>query len=241
MADRALRAPSVSSLENPLKLYSLVAAVAGVGLLALAQPAEGKVVVTKKTIPIGPGAVSIDLNHDGLADFQFSITSGSVDGKRQNTLTAKGLTKGKTVGKKSAALGPLGPYASALVRGAKIGPSAHFSSAQGLITIERQLHAESAGTYYGNWYQVGNNRFLGVKFQIKGQTHYGWIRLTVDTGAFSATITGYAYETVANRVIDAGATSDADENSEVRIVGPSLGLLAQGAGAMPIWKRGKTE
>jgi len=35
------------------------------------------------------------------------------------------------------------------------------------------------------------NRFLGVKFQISGQTHYGWVNVDMR----SRTITGYAYET----------------------------------------------
>ena len=240
MRNRVLRAPTAISIEPVLRRYSLAATAAGVSLLALAHPAEGKVVVTKKTIQLSPGPVSIDLNHDGIADFEFSIDSSFANSKRETTLTAKGLTRGKAVGKKSTALGPLGgPYASALMHGAKIGPSAHFSSAQGKVTIERQAHAESAGTYYGNWYQVGSNRYLGVKFQIKGQTHYGWIRLTVETGAFSATITAYAYETEANKAITAGETTDNARAGSPRNVmsAPSLGMLAQGAEAMSLWRR----
>ena len=60
-----------------------------------------------------------------------------------------------------------------------------------------------------------------------GQTHYGWVRLTVTvkhkgtghgpTGSFSATITEYGYESVANKSCDAGlpgaATSNVDHAS----------------------------
>lgn len=53
------------------------------------------------------------------------------------------------------------PYASCLIRGAKIGPSAQFGSA---VTVER-----SSGGLYGAHYRFGKwggshpNRFMGVK------------------------------------------------------------------------------
>jgi hypothetical protein len=33
---------------------------------------------------------------------------------------------------------------------------------------------------------------------IKNTTHYGWVRVSVSKWPFSATLTGYAYETVPN-------------------------------------------
>jgi hypothetical protein len=60
-----------------------------------------------------------------------------------------------------------------------------------------------------------SNRYLGLKFKIDGKTHYGWARLTVQLpGNFlvKATLTGYAYETVAGKAIRAGQTKgDADD------------------------------
>jgi hypothetical protein len=40
--------------------------------------------------------------------------------------------------------------------------------------------------------------YLGLKFVIKGKTHYGWARLAVSAQRFvvTATLTRYAYETV---------------------------------------------
>ena len=131
------------------------------------------------------------------------------------------------------------PYASALGRGHKIGASAHFSSAGGKITVERQVHAESAGTYYGNWYAIGPDHFLGVKFQIKGQTHFGWIRMTVDTGSFTATITEFGYETVANKSIEAGLSSSSagTQLTERHSRGSSLGMLALGSEGLTLWRK----
>ena len=59
------------TLEHRLRSYSMAAAAAGVGMLALAHPAEAEVVITHKVIPVNNGTVSIDINHDGIADFQL--------------------------------------------------------------------------------------------------------------------------------------------------------------------------
>ena len=246
---------SIDTIEPRVKLYSLAAAAAGVSVLALTQASVGEVVITKKNIPLNTGGpVSIDLNKDGLADFQFSITGYRTT--RSSHLhtkeTVKPLTHGGLVG------GPWnghpGPYASALLRGAKIGSSAHFVG--GKVVIQRNSEYDSgAGISYGNWpFTYGGSdgtevRFLGVKFQIKGQTHYGWIRLAVGVGrkAVPGAVLGYAYETIANKRISAGNTSTSSNNArsndaqsveEMKKPGhPSLGMLALGAGGLAIWRR----
>lgn len=223
------------STDHRLSLYALAAAAAGVSVLALTQPAQAKIIATKKTITIDFGTNSIDLNKDGIPDFEFSFSTFR-DSKYHAKLVLKNLTGGKVIGGKLTA-GFGGPYASALVRGTKIGPSAHFSSANGEITIERENHANSAGTYYGNWY-FAPNHFIGVKFLIKGETHYGWIRVGEGYTGIPSQITEYAYETIANKPLAAGATKDsADSEAEPGKVAPSLGMLALGAGGIVFWRR----
>ena len=66
-------------------------------------------------------------------------------------------------------------------------------------------------TVEGPWGGNPKNRYLGVRFRIDGQIHYGWVRLTVltqPTGTWSATITAYAYETVPNKAIKAGTAEE---------------------------------
>jgi hypothetical protein len=230
--------------DHRLNLYSLAAVAAGVSLVALAQPADAEVVVTRKTIGINVGAPAfVDLNKDGIADFEFSVTTFRTNKSSHLNvkLAAKALTGGEVVGEKK--YPNLGPYASALVRGAKIGPSAHFSSSRGEITIQR-LSAFSSGNgrTYGNWsYYSGKNHFLGVKFLIKGETHYGWIRLALGPvpQTVPTSVIGWAYETVANKKITAGETSDDSSqpagSDQRKITGPSLGMLALGAGGLALW------
>ena len=65
--------PALSgTAEHGLRLYSLAAAAASVSVLALAQPAEGEIIIKNKTIPIpANSAVFLDLNGDGISDFEF--------------------------------------------------------------------------------------------------------------------------------------------------------------------------
>ncbi len=246
--------PSVKSssdnLNHRLAFYSLTAAVAGVSVLALAQPAESEVIVTKKTIPIptslGISSIPISLTNNGINDFSFSLYS--YDGYSiRRSLRMWPLEGGAVVTQPSSR--HILSSALPLVRGAKIGPSAQFSS----VNFANIEESQNGGRQFsGLWGVTSKNRFLGVKFLINGETHYGWIRLTVNTdknGLLAATITGYAYETVANKPILAGVAGTAAAAADKPAAelqtprntqgknGPSLGMLASGSEAVPLWRR----
>jgi hypothetical protein len=237
-----------NNLTERIGVYSLAAAVAGVGMLALAEPAAGEVVVTKTNLSVTYlTPVSLDFDKDGRPDLRLSIhlyedfSFSSLVNVAFFPFPAGGI------------VGQAGPYASALIQGAKIGPSDHFYSggneAAG-VTIER-ISGSSRGVVriHGLWPGgTPSNRFLGVKLPIDGATHYGWIRLklTVDptgrSGPVSATISEYAYETIANKPIIAGIADKS--TAEVQLphsiqnqAGPSLGMLAAGADGLPLWRR----
>src|SRR5262249_35458894 len=102
----------------------------------------------------------------------------------------------------------------------------------------------------GNWVNV-NNRYMGVKFQIAGHVHFGWVRLSVQVlenpVRIKALLTGYAYETVARKPITADATGEADAGARIGSSGAgtvpqaSLGLLAMGSRALGVWRREETD
>ncbi len=239
-------------LNGQLARYSLAAAAAGVSMLALLAPAAGEVVVTKKTIPIPLGT-------DGTPDFvKISMANNGVDNVTLSFyqsgtyrhLNARVENSGSAL---RVGTGPgFDVYFGALRRGAMIGPSnapSSFNEA-GIIEISDSAPAGSSKFFRGSWGGSPKNRYLGVRFLMNGQTHYGWIRLTVTTNPkphtaiMSATITGYAYETAPNKAIAAGtaaiAGSTADvqtPNSVVPQGGASLGMLAAGAEGLPIWRR----
>jgi hypothetical protein len=230
------------TINHRVTLYCLGAAAAGASLLALVEPADAGVVVTKTHLPITTlSPVSLDINKDGIADFQFSLSTLNYH-TFHAILSVQALTGGAVIGASG------GPYASALIRGAKIGPSAHFlSTAFHFDTIERSQGAANSLTYhrqlYGKWGGNPPNRFLGVKFLIKGATHFGWVRLTVvtDNRTIAATITGFAYETVPNKPILAGtakrsAAAVANEEDSQQNGSAGLGMLALGADGLSLWR-----
>jgi hypothetical protein len=79
------------------------------------------------------------------------------------------------------------------------------------------------------------NRYVGLRFKIKGKIHYGWARLSVQVQNHTVvgTLTGYAYETVAGKPIKAGQIKEEDD----AVIQPaSLGHLARGASALSAWR-----
>ncbi len=250
---------SNAALDRRMKSYSLAAAAAGVSVLALSHPADAKVVITNTNIPVQlctvgfPCSVSIDMNGDGINDVKISLISSYNQTWDSRFLDVAGQNGGSIMG---TAGGGKHPYASCLLRGAKIGASDHFLRSK--ETIEKSfiqfyssttLQRPPKKTLYGKWGGDHPNRFLGVKFKINGQTHYGWIRITVKPNptntqwpAMSATITEYGYETVANKSLDAGLASgavSADNHAQTPTVPahPSLGMLALGAESLPAWRQ----
>ena len=79
----------------------------------------------------------------------------------------------------------------------------------------------------GKWENV-TNRFLGVKFRIGNEAHYGWIGfryVNVSPGVYAA-LGGWAYETEADKAILAG---DKGSGSITGSINPtSLEILAAG-------------
>jgi len=127
----------------------------------------------------------------------------------------------------------VGPYlAAADVAGQVIGPQsarAHFANAGTMAFCFSAGNGSSSFHSSGGLWFGATNRYLGVKFSIDGETHYGWARF--NAGAGYAQLTGYAYETVPNKPIPAGVfeTPTSDEGTNAAEGGASLGKLARGA------------
>jgi hypothetical protein len=253
------RKTSLNNLYRQAGQYSLTAAVAGVSLLALAEPAKSEVVVTTKTIPIpisqlGVHGIGISFANNGVDDLKLILSSHQIFGANGKNLLAVNAADGMGVVGKFERL----PYASALAPGAEIGPNANFvSAACGGSYFSCPDAVRLADTFWstfgsrgagGPWSGNPRNRYLGVRFQMDGETHYGWVRLMVNTNVpykMSAAVTAYAYETEPNTEIFAGLTKGPNaelwlpENTENQH-GPSLGMLALGAEGMPLWRREET-
>ncbi len=230
--------------EHPLALFHYAAGTAGLGLLALAQPAQAKVVYTRANVVIG-SYVPLDLNHDGKSD--FSLNRGMATYCRDSYRDCYGAewlqVSAASFQGRNRILGKSG-IASVLPAGMSVGPKNQFSKADyfmGSLRFHRSSRTQ-AYKYYGPWINDGKgvkNQYLGLRFLIKGKPHYGWARLTVSgsKGSIQASLSGYAYETIANKAIVTGKT----RGPEIVPMGPAtLGHLARGASAVSVWRRRQT-
>ncbi len=246
---RNLSGPKVKSAETKTqlaarieKMASAYAAAAGAatGLALLTvPPADAKIVYTPTNQTITT-SFQIDLNHDGIPDFDVSFGACCDHGSRlQVILDVQGnLVRELTTAPKEAA---------ALQRGAPIGPKQAFTSFTSGYGGVFMAGGGAYGSYSwsnGPWINT-TNRYLGLKFMIDGQPHYGWARLSVTNHNSKIVLSGYAYETEANKALRAGQTSEpaAGANNTSAMLdefvpqGPSLGMLARGANALDIWRR----
>lgn len=231
-----------SGLEKSLSAYAAAATAAGVSWLALASSAEAKIVYTpaNTNIPPNGGPVFLDLNHDGTPDFSFSYSRWYIGSERtMPILKAAGENQGNQVwGRGSFSFYRKWTFASALHPGFKVRSNkSYFRSGKPWLMFYGDFSA-SRNTTWGQWSPDAEHRYLGLKFMVGGQAHYGWARFNTalnppPTGGTAVTLTGYAYETVPNKSIITGKTKGPD----VVVFEPaSLGRLAQGASAIPAWR-----
>ncbi len=210
------------SLHRRLEMYALAASAAGVGVLALAQPAEAKVVYTPAHhVILRRSHFALDSNHDGITDFYINHRSGcTTDGGCTAALYVMG---GGSGGNYAEGLRRVFNFAYALKPRQRIDSTKPFMGFNMYYRFGSQACA-------GSWVDV-KNRYLGFRFIIKGETHFGWARLNVACNPGSKKIgllTGYAYETIANKAIITGKTNGRDD---ITVQAPSLGQLARGAWA----------
>jgi hypothetical protein len=231
------------SLHHQLNLYALAAGAAGVGMLALAQPAEAKIVYTPAHNKLTHGHhLSIDLNHDRATDFVVAIKS-----QYWSSMCTFCEQSMSVYGNGNAGAGVIGTKveAAALKKGAVIGPHDSFQNIQNAGRLMASGFNDNNSFHSVNG-QFANkkNRFLGVKFEIRGTAHYGWVRFSDVTVVFengvapliTAELNGYAYETIPNKAIIAGTTKGPDV---ITVQPASLGRLARGSAGLAAWRSGK--
>jgi hypothetical protein len=214
------------SLHQRLNSYTLAASAAGVGMLALASLTEARIIYTPANVQIATGSpYNLDLNNDGITDFVLSVTTSS--GKFYSFLNVKPAQSGNLIWGTTFLAAALHPGVN-IRRSKKLG-------------ARHNIMCDNVSNSFPPWCGV-QNRYLGLKFDVGGQVHYGWARLNAGfsnagvngrlTG-LNGTLTGYAYETIPNKSIKTGKTHGPDV---ITLQDPSLGHLARGSSAIPAWR-----
>lgn len=203
-------------------------ALGAIGVAALTPVANASIVYTQTNVTISQGILPIDLDQDGKPDFALhNYWVGSSSSIQAITVRGNPLnSQAAVIGHKQGIFEFVNPVASNYSIG---------SAASKFVNVE------------GNRAYLSNtitNKFLGLRFAINGQTHYGWARISTrgngTTRQRTIRLSGFAYETTPNKAIlagDEGPSVKADDQSGL---GPSLAVLSLGAPGIDIWRRKAT-
>jgi hypothetical protein len=189
------------------KFFALaMAAVVATG--GLASSAKAEIVYHSADIGISNGTYNLDVNGDGVTDFTIASTfrTGGSCGTGCTLFWSRRLDETPASGN-GAIVGPLRS-------GQEIGPNEVFDGSQAFmsgVSVDRycRFTCKAETFYLGSW--LGKTGYLGLSFQVNGQTYYGWARLSCGGkqlgAAGTGTLLGYAYETIPGKAILAGQTT----------------------------------
>jgi len=239
-----------------LNAYALAAGAAGVGMLASATPAGAKIVYTPANIPINVNGavVDLDLNHDGVNDFELGAGYSGPglrirrpfppEGQHASSLEVAPLQQSNRVW----AVESQGRLCAAAVpKGKTVGPRRRYQPGNSNLIMAFASGNSVGGTAFCPWIKT-QSAYLGLKFVVKGKVHFGWARIKTLGGSFGfpAKVTGYAYETIPNRPIVTGQTKGTDDarGKESNAISTlpmgkpaSLGQLALGSRGLSVWRQ----
>jgi len=154
------------------------------------------------TVPSSTATFDVDMDNDMNPDFRFTCVD--VSGLRFIIAQAGqiGLSNAIMIDTTGGNY-----YAKALSSNSSIGPSStvwHTMSA-----TNPTLLADFLGAYDGLWIN-SQDYYLGVKFLIGSNYHYGWVRMNINQTTSVTTLKDYAYDDQPNTMIPAGALPGAD-------------------------------
>ena len=184
-----------NSFDKKLKAYGTMAGT----LLAMGQSTEGAIIYTDipdVSLFSNGSTYNLDLNNDLITDFTLTVfnyyyysgvTLSSPNANNQTLFNFSGTFYGYYGGNSPLALNQNDNISST---------QTNWSSAT--LNLAYSGYAYS----WGNWLNQ-TDKYLGLRFEIGGQVHYGWARLDVIGSGF-VTIKDYAYEDIVGAGIQAG-------------------------------------
>jgi MYXO-CTERM domain-containing protein len=224
-------------LNKRLAVYALAAGAAGVGVLALAMPAEATIIGSSENIVV-------DLSHPNET---LAITGGPTLNFHLNDREPG--ANSYFISLQGAGIGIPSPrtgleMALPIPRGALFGPnqfSIQFGPRSRSVThsflwgSEVNLAGFQGIDGYGHSFRTLVSRHPGyLGFEWNG--HVGWLALDMPGSGFAVQVTEYAYDTVPGQSITVGAAAASEPST------PTLVLLALGAlGLAALRKRRRSE
>ncbi len=204
--------------ESRLARFSAVA-----GAVLASSAVNSQIVYTNVDpdiiIDTASGQYNLDFNADAMIDvtlnvmnvMEFTSISTSTSAVYAGSLAV--VTPGIGAGVVSIMLGSSSSsYVTAMNNGDLIGTAAVFGgSSMAALAVDITITSSSSSYQISNGAFLGvNDKFLGVKFLIGTNTHYGWARLDVSANADTIRLKDYAYNVAADSPILAGQTLGLD-------------------------------
>jgi len=175
------------------KITQYGAMVAAIGTVA---ETNGQVIYTDIVDFEGDSASSfeLDLNGDGVND--FTINGSSI----QILVDASSNSIAGSLG------GLSYKYPFALNEGSVIDGNQVWQSSNGQILRYKTSSGATSCQYSSNWCGDTVDKYLGLRFDISGNAHYGWVRLdvTVPNSMDNWVVKDFAYEATPDTAISAG-------------------------------------
>ncbi len=152
--------------------------------------------------PIGSTVYALDINNDGITDATLTAS---------RTSTTNSVFLGTTNGSQALMCCPI-LLTRAINFNAFIGPDASGTNASWTNDPQGRLRQFPTGggnpngpnpVPFGDWSNP-TDRYLALRFSLGGDWYYGWVRVSVSSGASGFTIRDYAYNGLPGEGILAG-------------------------------------
>lgn len=199
-------------LQKRLASYSrLAGAAAAIAPLA----ATGEIVYTDvdpdQTLANGE-VFEVDFNDDGVIDMFLGI--GSATGTTSagaalyfQAAFASGSGAGSFAGSVQVFGGNNFYFPEAYNAGANIDSTLEWQSPSAFGSMNYVTALDGVPAYAGGNFENQTDKYLAVRFSLGSVQHYGWVRVSAGEGGLTnfLTISGFAFEAVADEAIEAGA------------------------------------
>jgi hypothetical protein len=208
---------NTNKLLDYSSLATTVLASSALNAQAVGIDVNPDVILTPNSTPY-----SLDFNADLTPDLNFTLQTVTGSQSYQGIpFTYEGIIAGVQipvgnglVGLQGSGSGTSAPGSftiTALDNGTPISVNETFgSSSQNALAVDIVADAGALGTFpytFGPFLDA-SYKFLGAKFQVGTEVHYGWVQLSVTPGIDSLIIHGYGYNQTPNQPINAGEGGD---------------------------------
>jgi len=222
----------INSVKHKAKLIKLTSLFI-FGMSALFVHAQETIIDVSpdEVIVATSTAYPIDFGDDGSIEFVFRVQEMSGDtllGGQPSTYDGASsiveCLNGQPVGETANGVFTLSNFSG----GGTVSSSSEFGTDESYPLGINLLIDAGIGIFpyvYGSFLGM-NNQFLGVRFTSGTDTHYGWIELSVSSGADTITVHSYGYDETPGQMIDVGGIGAVSsfENDEFRIWSQSESL-----------------